>query len=325
MVENANDAIVLIRDQTITYANPRFLELSGYTLEALSVIDFAELVHPDDYETVNGRYHRRMNGEEVIGRYSYRMIDKQGAIRWVDVRPGIITLDGVRIMLVLISDITDQKKAEEQIKASLKEKETLLQEIHHRVKNNLAVVSSLLGLQSEKSDDMKLKEALMDSRNRINAMSMIHEVLYESESLSRIDMKAYLLKLSSDIARSYENSSRVQIHVEADGVRIGAKQASPVGLIVNEMMTNSFKYAFREKQEGKIRIQMKEVDSHIELIYADDGVGIAEDIDWTNADSMGLRLIKILSEGQLKGSLQLTGGKGTCFKVKFARVDENRI
>jgi len=209
------------------------------------------------------------------------------------------------------------KKAEEQIKASLKEKEILLQEIHHRVKNNMAVISGLLSLQANSTEDERLKDALTVSQNRVQSMSAIHEVLYQSDNLSSIDMNTYLSKLAGAIAQNYRINTKVNIKVESEDILIGTKQASTLGLIVNELITNSFKYAFPEGKEGEIKIKLQKREGEIELEYADKGIGMPDDLNWHEAKSMGLKLVKMLSENQLGGSIDMESKNGTKFIIKF--------
>ncbi len=220
--------------------------------------------------------------------------------------------------MAIIKDITNRKQAEHQIKASLKEKETLLHEIHHRVKNNMAVISSLLELQRNSTDDKIAKEALQDSQNRIQSMSMIPETLYQSESLSAIDLKTYLSNLGSNIFRNYSFSNKVQFRVEADSIMVFVKQASPIGLIVNELITNCLKYAFSDGREGAVLLELKlNEENEVELAISDNGIGIPEGFDMLNADSLGLKLIKLLAENQLDGSVDMESNNGTKFTIKF--------
>jgi two-component sensor histidine kinase len=217
----------------------------------------------------------------------------------------------------LKKEVNDRKQAEEQIKKSLKEKETLLNEIHHRVKNNLTVVSSLLGLQANRMNDEKLTVALMDSKNRVQSMSTIHETLYQSDNLSSIDMNTYLSNLSRAVSQNYTIDSSINLEIEAENIFIGTKQASPIGLIVNELITNSFKYAFPENRDGEIRIKLHESGSQIELEYSDDGVGFSEELDWKNSNTLGLKLVRTLVENQLDGLIDMESNNGTKFIIKF--------
>jgi len=275
-----------------------------------------EIFDNKDADIINEVDQRNLNGENVNDVRSLTIAGKPYTFHTIQVPlrdsdSNIIGISGI------VRDITDKKRAEEKIKASLKEKETLLNEIHHRVKNNLAVVSSLLKLQANIMKDEKLKELLMDSQSRVQSMSMIHETLYQSENLSSINMNTYLSNLGRDVSQNYTIGSRVNLKIEAENIMIGAKQASPLGLIVNELITNSYKYAFSEKKEGEIKISLQKMEDQIELVYTDNGIGIPKDFDWYNAKTMGLDLVKILAEGQLDGSIELNREQGTCFVIRF--------
>ena len=226
--------------------------------------------------------------------------------------------DGSISILEIFRDITAQMQVEDQINASLKEKETLLHEIHHRVKNNMTVISSLLWLQANSMEDKRLKEALMDSQNRVQLMSIIHETLYRSDTLAAIDLKTYLSELGRIIIQNYSISNKVQLKVEAENIMISVKQASPVGLIVNELIANCLKYAFTDDGEGEIVLSLKSIkENGIELTVSDNGVGIPEDFDLKTADSLGLKLVKLLAEKQLGGSIDIESKNGTKFTIKF--------
>jgi two-component sensor histidine kinase len=210
------------------------------------------------------------------------------------------------------------KEKKEQLTISLIEKETLLHEIHHRVKNNMAVISGLLGLQMNSTGNEIAQEALQDSQNRVQSMSMIHETLYRSDTLSAIDLKTYLSELGRTIFQNYSISKEVQFKVEAESIMISVKQASPVGLVVNELITNCLKYALPDDREGEIILKLKlNKENEVELIVSDNGVGIPEGFDLKTADSLGLKLVKVLVEGQLDGSIDMESNNGTKFTIKF--------
>ncbi len=215
-------------------------------------------------------------------------------------------------------DVSKRKLAEEQIKASLKEKETLLHEIHHRAKNNMTVISSLLGLQINSIDNKIAKEALQDSQNRVQSMSMIHETLYRSDNLSAINLKTYLSELGKNIIQNYSIGNKAQFEVKSENMMIRVKQASPIGLIVNELIANCLKYAFPDGREGEIVLELKlSNEIGVELAVSDNGVGIPEGFDLKTADSLGLKLVKMLTEGQLDGSIDMESKNGTKFTIKF--------
>ena len=218
----------------------------------------------------------------------------------------------------IFTDITESKQAEIQIKADLKEKETLLNEIHHRVKNNMSVISSLLKLQMNNLDNKIAKEALQDSQNRVESMAMVHETLYRSDTLSAIDLKTYLSELGRNVFKNYLISHTVKFKVVAENIMVSVKQASPVGLIVNELIANCLKYAFTDDREGEILLELKSNnETEVELTIADNGTGLPDSFDLKNADSLGLKLVKLLTENQLGGSIEMESKNGTKFTIKF--------
>lgn len=241
-------------------------------------------------------------------------------------------------------EITRRKEAEEGIKASLREKEVLLKEIHHRVKNNLQVVSSLLYLQSERISDPAVLGMLQDSRSRIRSMALVHERLYQAQDLSRIDFSAYVLDLANHLLGSYcLNPSAVTLEVIADDVVLDVNTAVPCGLIINELVSNSLKHAFpshstveadclasagghreggpwRTTDSGtdKIRIELRmDADGQLQLLVADSGVGFPETLDFHNTESLGLLLVNSLVR-QLRGTAELNRQNGTEFKIMFS-------
>ena len=208
--------------------------------------------------------------------------------------------------------------SEGEIKASLKEKEILLQEIHHRVKNNLTVISSLLRLQAGSMEDERLKEALKESQNRIYAISAVHETLHGSEKLSEIDLKSYLSKITASIFETYSvNPTKITLKNEIENSPIAINQAYPIGLVINELMSNSLKYAFPDERKGEIKVSLNKLDDQLQLIVLDDGIGMPDILDWKNANSLGLKLVRTLVENQLDGSIDMESSNGTKFTIKF--------
>lgn len=221
-------------------------------------------------------------------------------------------------VLAAARDITERRRAEEQIKASLKEKEVLLKEIHHRVKNNMQVISSLLKLQAANIKDDRITQALMDSQGRVQAMAFVHETLYSSDRLAAIDFKVYVSQLAKKIAQSYGVNKQVKLTIDAEDISLGIEQATHLGLIINELVSNSFKYAFPENRHGEISIRFQRIDQEMsKLIFQDNGSGISKDVDWRNSDSLGLQLIVLLAENQLDGTIDLNRDSGTRFTIKF--------
>lgn len=221
-----------------------------------------------------------------------------------------------------IKDITERKRAEEKIEASLKEKEILLREIHHRVKNNMQIVSSLLGLQAESIKEEKYLEMFRDSRNRIMSMYIIHEKLYRSRDLEKIEFNEYIRDLANGLLQSHGvEAGKVELNISVGDTSLGIDFAIPCGLIINELITNSLKYAFPDGRKGRISISLHPFNKNMfKLVVSDNGVGIPSDVDFRKTESLGLRLVTILAENQLHGQIDLNRTGGTEFTIKFKGV-----
>ena len=230
-------------------------------------------------------------------------------------------------LLGIFMDITERKQVEEAIKKSLTEKEVLLREIHHRVKNNMQVIISMLRLQSEKTEGKRESGILKESQDRIKAMALIHEKLYQSRNLAEIDFPAYVKRLVNGIVRSYNiDINKITTKIEIENILLGLDRAIPCGLIINELVSNSLKYAFPESRKGEIGIALRSVNAdEVELMVNDNGAGIPEALDFKNTDSLGLDLVTILAEDQLEGKIELSRDSGTCFHIRFRKkTDKER-
>ena len=222
---------------------------------------------------------------------------------------------------MLKEQITERQQAEEQLKASLKEKEVLLKEIHHRVKNNLQIISSLLNLQSDYIHDQQALGMFKESQNRIKSMTLIHEKLYQSPDLARIEFAQYLPDLTAQLFRSYGvNPDAITLKVNVEEISLGIDTAIPCGLLISELVSNSLKHAFGVSQEGEIHIDFRrDNDNKLTLMVSDNGVGFPKDIDFRHTESLGLQLVNTLAE-QLEGTLELHSQGGTTFKLTFAEL-----
>ncbi|PAV05546.1 MULTISPECIES: CHASE4 domain-containing protein [Methanobacterium] len=227
----------------------------------------------------------------------------------------------------IIRDTTDSKQAENEIKESLREKEALLMEIHHRVKNNMQIISSLLSLQSRYIKDKDAFEVFKESQNRVKSMAMIHERLYNSKGLAKIDFAGYIKNLVDDLFDSYGvNHDDVKIDISADKIFLNADTAIPVGLIINELVTNSLKYAFpaenSDHEENRIYIKFHRNNKNILLVVGDTGIGLPEDVDLQHSETLGLRLIRSLVD-QINGTVELRGNGQTEFRIIFTQIEQN--
>jgi len=215
------------------------------------------------------------------------------------------------------TDITSGKLLQKQIEESLKEKDVLLKEIHHRVKNNLQIIISLLNLQSGYIKDETTLKAVQDGQNRVRSMALVHEKFYQAEELTEIDFGEYVEKLTQYIYQSYgDKTDRVKMIIESDKVGLDMDTAMPSGLLVNEIVSNAYKYAFPVDMHGEIRITLSKADGKVVFKIADNGVGLPEEINIDAAESLGMQLIQALT-AQLDGELELSRDKGTEFKVSF--------
>jgi len=222
---------------------------------------------------------------------------------------------------MIITDISDQKRAEQQIQKDLREKEVLLKEIHHRVKNNLQIISSLLSLQSMSIKEKNVLNIFNESRNRVRSMALVHEELYHSKDLAHIDFASYVKNLVHSLYRAYKsNSASIQLKLDIHNIAMGIDLAVPCGLIINELISNSLKYAFPKKyrKKGIIQVALHEYGKDMaELIIQDNGIGFPKDIDPKKNKSLGLHLVTLLAEDQLGGTIQLNKNSGTTFKILF--------
>jgi two-component sensor histidine kinase len=214
-------------------------------------------------------------------------------------------------------DITNRKKDEERVKVSLREKEILLRELYHRTKNNMQVISSLLNLQSLSIDDENVLNIFRETQNRIRSIALVHEKLYQSNDLSNINLGDYIHDMTGTLFMSYGMSDKVSLNLDADTVITSIDTAIPCGLIINELITNSLKYAFPGNKKGSITVAVNSADETVELRISDNGIGLPKEFDFKSAKSLGLKLIRQLTENQLHGKISCKSEKGVEFIIQF--------
>jgi len=226
-------------------------------------------------------------------------------------------------LLLMLNDIRERRQAEDVIKRSLEEKEVMLKEIHHRVKNNMQVISSLLSLQAKGVADSTVKAMLEESRNRVSSMSLVHEKLYQSKDLAYIDFKDYLQSLVAGIANTYKRHD-VVISVDMEPVALDVNVGIPCGLIVNELVSNSLKHAFPDGRKGTIILGInKNSEGNYVLFIADNGIGFPTEVVFRKTSTLGLQLVNVLS-AQINGNIELSQEEGTRFNVTFPRTSKSR-
>lgn len=220
----------------------------------------------------------------------------------------------------LVDEISERKTVEHNIRIALKEKETLLREIHHRVKNNMQIIASLLKLQIKDSKTEETKAVLQENMGRIYAMSAIHENLYRSDMFSQIDFEIYVKRLVKRLTQTYSiNPENVRIEVKPTSVKLTIDQANPLGLVINELVTNALKYAFPDNRPGVISIRSKLYENRmLHLTIEDNGIGMPAGIDWNSLETLGLKLVKELAERQLRGELEFKSENGTRYDLRIS-------
>lgn len=277
-----------------------------------------QTMNEKEFELTKRHHEYALKGNK--SQYEVRLVNKRGEALWYEtfLDPIILPNGKVEEVSYITHNITDKKLAEEQLRASLKEKEVLLQEVHHRVKNNLQVISSILNLQSSYLKDENTISMLLESQNRIKSMSFIHEILYQTKDFSNINFRDYIHNIAHNLIHSYRlDHKSVSLKFDVDNVALNLDISIPCGLIVNELLSNAMKYAFPDKRKGIITTSVKQKKDTITITVADNGIGFPKHIDFRNTESLGLQLIISLTE-QLNGKIKLDkAAKGTKFLITF--------
>ncbi|TNE99107.1 MAG: PAS domain S-box protein, partial [Bacteroidetes bacterium] len=246
---------------------------------------------------------------------------KNGNDYWMEIflNPIFDSNGKVSEISLVAHDISEKKKSSIEIEQSLKEKEVLLKEIHHRVKNNLQIISSILNLQSSFVSDENTLGILLESRNRIRSMAIIHETLYKSEVFSSLNFGNYIEDLCNNLISSYQITGRIRLESDIHQVNMILDQAIPCGLLINEIITNSLKYAWPEHNDGIISVRLEQKGKTVELEVSDNGIGLPDQFEQMNTETLGLQLIATLTE-QLDGQLDVNTENGTKYLLKFENI-----
>lgn len=325
LYESSMDPIIIMgRDRVIMDANPAAKAMFGF--EGAEVIGKSTVVaHLDDEMFLNfgdvahsqvvskgywrGEWPLRTKGGESISMEISISVLKWGA-------------DGLpELMMAILRDITERTRYEKRLQNALAEKEVLLKEIHHRVKNNMQVVQSLLWMQASKLNNRDIEKVLHEVERRISAMSLVHETLYQTDNIAALDMEQYIRRLCGGLRQAFDSvDNNVQWNISADAVKLDLDKAMSFGLVLNELLTNSLKHAFNGNG-GTITINVRNIDGGlVEISVSDDGKGISDFAEQRN-DNMGLVLVRGLVERQLQGQLQINRGQGTEFVIRFSVFD----
>lgn len=310
-------------NQNILLLNKAFTDTFGYTIDDIPTLsDWWPKAYPDlEYRDWVAKTWQERIEKAALNNQPFMPLEiiihcKNGSKRTVIARAASLgdTLFGIH--LVILYDITERKESEQAIRHLLDEKELILQEVHHRVKNNMSTISGLLNIESETAKNFPIKNILQDSAGRVRSMMVLYDKLYRSENKESISVKEYFPQLISEIIRLFPLHETVEVETTIDDIILDAKPLSSLGILINELITNTMKYAFNKFENSKIRITIKKMNDYILLIYSDNGIGIPDYISFENPNGFGLQLIKMLVK-QIKGSIILERKNGTQYTIQF--------
>ena len=319
---------ILGPDRRFLQVNPAFTAIMGYSTEELLAVSVNDLIHPDDRDAA-AEARRRMSPGSAVLDFTARYFCKDGTLRWLQWR-AVADNDG--LTYAIARDVTRKRAAEEarrlaveelqrseaRLTASLKEREILLQEVHHRVKNNLQIISSLINLQGRQLPEGPAQEALAECSSRVETIALIHEKLYQSRDYARVPFSEYAKSLADNVFRASGISpAHVKLQTDVEAVALAVDRAIPCGLILNELITNALKHAFTGGRRGLVKVELRLLgDGQMLLGVSDDGVGMPPDFDSRSSPSLGMTLVTTLTS-QLEGHLEIGGGPGTSFRLTF--------
>jgi PAS domain S-box-containing protein len=320
IAENLDEVVWLISDEELLYVSPSYEAIWGQSCQSLyeDPSSFTELVHPEDKEEVIRRYERIREGEMID--MEYRILRADGEVRWIRARTFPVSLDeGKSSRYVgLAEDITTHIRQQEELKRSLEEKETLLRELYHRTRNNMQVIISLFKLQGLKKDSQEVNSMVQEMTDRIQAISLVHQKLYQSGNLSRIRLDHYMGELFELLLNSYQVSDmKIERKIDVDELNVVIDIAIPCGLIVNELVSNSLRHAFPHGR-GTITMEIRsEPKGIIRLVYQDDGPGLPDTMDPFALESVGMQTIVNIGKHQLEGEIRFDFSRGFRFTLLF--------
>jgi PAS domain S-box-containing protein len=319
LAESSPMAIIIFQDDYVVYANRAFEVLSGFSLEEVRSKPFWDYIHPEYQQLAKDRGQQRQKGRDVpFENFEIKIFTKSGNERWI--LSAVETIDynsrpaGIASML----DISNLKETEANLKRALEEKEVLIREIHHRVKNNLQSVQSMISIQMKGISDDLIVSQLRDLKGRISTMTELHQILHNSDSINVILLNKYIYNLAEYIINSHTDRSRhISLKYALDkDISIPTGKAIPCGLVLNELLTNAIKYAFPENRDGIISLSLSSDNGIVHLQVCDNGIGLPPEFNTEKLKSLGLKLIPMLAN-QLNGTVEFNSDSGLCCTLSF--------
>lgn len=326
LAENSMTGIYTHQKGVFTYVNQRLADMIGYSTEELVGQKFWKFVHPDDRDAIKRRGLAISRGERLNPYVEFRVLCKNGETKWFQVLSTPVTYQGHTANLGNVADITKRKIAEERVRQSLRQKEVLLREIHHRVRNNLAIINSFVGLQSESVPDHAQRKAFEELQSRIRSMALAHEFVYQSEDLAAVNVADYVQALVDHLVTSTGIlGNPVEFTEDMAGVAFELDTAIPFGFLLTELVSNCLKHAFPHGRGGHVKISLRSIGVwRYELIVSDNGVGIPADISREKPTSLGLQLVNALVR-QLNGEMEIQRTEGTDVIVQFMEAGNKSL
>lgn len=332
MLEKSPSGIAVINDNSkYIYANDEFCNITGYPPEEIIGKDFFVFLSDESKLLAIDRYKKRQRGEAVPDRYEFIFNKKSGERRTGEVRSAVyIDSDGHVNSMIQIIDITGRKKAEDALLVAIQEadilrekaeqatrdKDLLLKEVHHRIKNNMNTIMSLLSLQAGTVADQAASAALDDARSRVQSMMVLYDKLYRSDILTTLSLQEYLPPLVNEIVSMFPRGNSIHVDTSVEDIVLDPKKLFPIGIIVNELVTNSMKHAFTGRDRGRITVSAVSAESAVTMTIQDDGIGLPESVHIDSSGGFGIRLVSILAE-QLSGRTRIDREEGTKFTIEF--------
>jgi len=305
-------------DKRFIDCNEAFCRFTGFSKEEILGRTISSITYDEDLAIGDVEMKKLLEGKIESSTFEKRYIHKSGSMIWGEIN--ICLLDKLvnqsPYFLATIVDITERKNSDSSVKTLLAEKMLILKEVHHRIKNNMNTVSSLLSLQAQTVTEPSAVTVLLEARGKVQSMGLLYDKLYKASDFTNLSVKEYLPALVDEVIANFPNANNVKVEIFADDFVLDAKRLQPLGLIINELLTNIMKYAFYGREAGLITVSATNVAGHISISVQDDGIGMPESVSFENSSGFGLQLVHALTQ-QLKGTTRIERNSGTKIELEF--------